>query len=155
VRADVEPVSVPVAGARAAALGSGIATLLLLGMVAHHWAWWPFTEQRRRPFARAARAVRQALAPPAVQTEGYLVALLSLHRAFDATAGRRVLAEDVPEFDRQHAAFRPLQADIERFYAASQRAFFGADPARAMAMLPPGSLVSLGRRLADAERAST
>jgi mxaA protein len=154
LRADVQPERIPLARARAAALGSGIAALLLLGMLAHHRAWWPFKLQRKRPFARATRAVQQALAREP-KTEEYLASLLSLHRAFDATAGRRVLAEDVRDFRQQNAAFRPLQADIERFFVASRHAFFSSDPIGAITALPPGSLVAIARRFAAAERAAS
>jgi mxaA protein len=153
LRPDVEPALISLGMQRDFAIGSGVATLLLLGLLAHHRAWWPFAGRRARPFARALRAVRRALASD-MRADGYLAGLLSIHRAFDASASRRLLADDIPAFVDRQPVFRPLESDIGRFFQASQRAFFGADPAAAMAILPPETLVAFGTRLAAAERAA-
>lgn len=154
LRGDAEPAAIPYATAGAAALGSGLTGLLFLGALAHHRAWWPFRVQRKCPFERAMRDVRQAVGREG-RAEGYLASLLSLHRAFDVTFGRRLLGDDVPAFVGQAPAFRPLQADIDRFFAASRRAFFGSDLSGAMATQPPEALGALARRLAAAERAAS
>jgi mxaA protein len=78
-------------------------------------------------------------------------AMLELHRAFDATAGRRVLAADIDGFIEQHKRFGGLKQDIETFFAASRTFFFG--PVQDAA-LPLDRLAALGRRLMRAERAS-
>lgn len=153
VRPDVEPVPVPVAMLRNLTIGSGAITLLLLGLLAYHRAWWPFSRRRARPFVWATRGVRRALAAD-TQTRGYLAGLVVLHRAFDTTAGRRLLADDVPDFISRLPAFRPLEPDIDRFFQASQHAFFGADPTTAMVILAPDMLIVFGNRLAAAERAA-
>jgi mxaA protein len=154
LRDDREPQLLSTLPYRSAALASGVGMVLLLGMLAHHRAWWPFKEQRKRPFARATRAVQDALTKGG-EAEGYLHSLLSLHRAFDTTAGRRILADDVPAFLERWRAFRPLQSDIGRFFEASRRAFFGSDSAGAMTTLPPEALTALGKRLAAAERSAS
>ena len=76
-------------------------------------------------------------------------AQLVLHRAFDATAGRRMFADDLDEFLARHPQFGPLRARIGAFFAESRTAFFG--PA---AELPDAaSCRSLCNDLARAERA--
>jgi mxaA protein len=153
LRPDVDPAPISIAMQRALTMGSGVTTLLLLGLLAYHRAWWPFAGRRARPFARAARAARRTLAA-STRDNRYLAGLLSLHRAFDASAGCRVLAGDVPGFIDRLPAFRRLEPDIDRFFQASQHAFFGADPAAAIAILPPETLVALASLLAAAERAT-
>jgi mxaA protein len=133
--------------------GSGGSVLLLTGLIAHHRGWWPFRTRSRRPFARAVRELRRNLRNHGDE-QTYRTALQTLHRAFDATAKRRLLAEDLPIFFDTAPAFRPLQSDIERFFAASRQAFFRTDDAAALHLLPPEALVDLGGRLAAAERAA-
>ncbi|WP_245581930.1 nonribosomal peptide synthetase MxaA [Phyllobacterium phragmitis] len=151
LREDIGAVPIPVRTRFAVAIASGIISTLLLGLLAYHRAWWPFARRGKRPFARAARAVRQALREGS-GVEAYRAGLLSLHRAFDATAGRAVLADDLPAFLESAPAFRPLGTDISRFFQVSRRAFFQADAAGAQADLPPTALIGLGARLAEAER---
>ena len=120
-------------------------------MLAYHQAWWPFGARPSRPFTAAARAIRQRAAAGADQ-DAYRSSLLDLHRAFDASAGRRVLAEDVPIFLASHQVFKPLKPDIVRFFATSRRAFFGNDVTGAAEDMPLAEVADLGKRLGDAER---
>lgn len=141
-------------GRMATWFGLSLAGLLLgIGFLAYHNAWWPFRARPSRPFTRAARAIgpraRRSDSPDAYRTS-----LIDLHRAFDASAGRRVLAEDVPEFLDDHAAFRPLGGEIAKFFASSRQAFFGNDVAGAEHALPFASLADLSTRLGEAERRS-
>jgi mxaA protein len=152
LRPDAAPTLIPLAMARGFAIGSGAAALLFLGLLAWHRAWWPFAGRRARPFAQATRAVKRAFAG-GTGTSAYLAGLQTLHRAFDASAGFRLLAGDVPALIERLPALRPLEPEIDQFFEASQRAFFGADPAAARTILPPMTLVSFGARLAAAERA--
>ena len=109
LRADVTPPPVSAAKAVAVAIGCGVATPALFGAVAYYYAWWPFSRSRRRPFARARVATRRALAGD-VAVEGYLTGLVALHRAFDAAAGRSVMAEDAEGFRGERADLRPARA---------------------------------------------
>ncbi|MGQ9369564.1 hypothetical protein [Azospirillum sp. ST 5-10] len=151
LRPDVPARPVDLAAWSLAAAGSGTALPALLALVAWHRGWWPFRGRTRRPFVRALRLARLDL-----QMDGdaaaYRGALLAFHRAFDATAGRRVLADDVPAFLDAAPAFRPLRRDIERFFAASRHAFFATDTDAAVDLLPPRALLAFGRRLTAAER---
>lgn len=131
-----------------AAIAAG-AALLALVWLAWARAWPPFHKRPSRPFATAARAVAKAAADG---EHGWRSAALSLHRAFDAAAGKRLLGEDLPGFIASRPAFARLEADIGQFFHASRRAFFGRS--MAPSEMPASELVSLSRSLAAAERVS-
>jgi mxaA protein len=132
------------------AIAAGGFALSLLAL-AYHQAWWPFRARPSRPFTAAARSIRHRAAAEADQ-EAYRASLLDLHRAFDSTAGRRVLAEDVPIFLAGHHVFEPLAPDIARFFATSRRAFFGSDLTGAAKDMPLADVADLGKKLGEAER---
>lgn len=151
IRGDVAPTRISVTRYVAAVVACvGVALTSLLAL-AFHRAWGPFRRRAGRPFAQAVHALRRQ--PETI--DGYLASLLSLHRAFDTTAGRRVLAEDVDEVLRTLPGFAGADEDIRVFFRASRRAFFGEDPRGAMASLSPVELAALGTRLATAERESS
>ncbi|MFG1371966.1 nonribosomal peptide synthetase MxaA [Xanthobacter oligotrophicus] len=131
------------AGAAALALASLAGLAILRG-------WGPFG-RRRQPFAAAAQDIRRILAAPPT-ADAYCKALLRLHRAFDATAGRRLLADDVPDFLTDTPHLGSVAQGIAHFFRASRVAFFGQETDAAMAELTPEALLSLARRLAVAER---
>lgn len=136
------------------AIGVGaICALLAFVLLAYHQAWGPFRSRPERPFTRAARAIRAQLARGR-GLESYGAGLLNLHRAFDKSAGRRVLAADVPGFLANHPQFQPLGDEIASFFANSRRAFFGNDMVGAETGMPLEELAVLGARLGDAERRS-
>jgi mxaA protein len=127
-----------------------LATSALLAL-----AWrrgWGFFGKRQRPFGSAARKIKRYSDDPA-NVEAYLSALLTLHRAFDAAAGRRLLADDLALFLNLRPGFRAAATEIARFFAASRQAFFGAGTESARSLLPICDLGSLARRLAQLERA--
>jgi mxaA protein len=127
------------------------AVLIPLLLLAYHQAWWPFRARPSRPFTNAARVISHRAAAKADQ-DAYRASLLDLHRAFDDSAGRRVLAEDVPLFLAGHEIFKPLAPDISRFFASSRRAFFGNDLKGAAEDMPLTDVATLGKRLGEAER---
>jgi mxaA protein len=131
--------------------GAGaLAALLGFCLLAYHRAWWPFRARLHRPFTQAARVIKFNATKD--DLEAYRTGLLTLHRAFDLSAGHRVLAEDVPVFLSEHREFQPLEEDIERFFTNSRRAFFGNDMAGAARVMPFASVAKLGSRLGEAER---
>ena len=151
LRPDVAPQPIPTAATMRrliAALGLALAAFLAL---AWQKGWGPFGRRRSRPFARAARAIAAPLTSTQ-DTPSYCGALLALHRAFDATAGRGVFAEDLPAFLEAHPAFCAVEAEVRRLFAASRRTFFGDDPQGAQRELPPLELVAISRRLRAVER---
>ena len=151
LRPDIPPRPIPTAASRNGLLASIVVTLLALAALAWQMAWWPFHRRPARPFAQAARAVTATLRPSASET-AYRGSLLALHRAFDATAGRGVLAEDLPAFFAAHPAFRAVEGEVRRLFAVSRAVFFGGDGPRAQSDLPPGELLALARRLRAVER---
>ncbi|MFK8253002.1 nonribosomal peptide synthetase MxaA [Ancylobacter terrae] len=168
LRPDIEPGPIPTAGAwRGLAAGIGTATLALL-VLAWQMGWGPFGRRRARPFARADRTVRAALHasvgsvssstashPSSTSLDSsstYGKGLIALHRAFDATAGKGLFAEDLPAFFGAHPEFRAAEAEIGRLFAASRRAFFASDLAGALGEMPPAALAALSGRLRAIER---
>jgi mxaA protein len=149
LRPDAAPLwrSLRPAETNVAAAGVGFVTALAL--LAWSRAWPPFHRRKSRPFAAAARTIsRQARSGEA----GWRTALLVLHRAFDAAAGKRLLGDDLAAFLAARPGFRRHEAAIRSFFSASRRAFFGGRSG--MADLPPEALARLARDLAAAERAS-
>ncbi|MEF7613438.1 hypothetical protein V4F39_05895 [Aquincola sp. MAHUQ-54] len=132
---------------------------LLLGAAAVALGGWAWTSGRwlprpaRRPFAQAWRAVRarhrgRSTAP--VDADD----LRDWHRAFDATAGRVVMAADLPGFFAEHPALAPLAEESRAMFAASQRRFFleaGEAAGAGASLVQAGDLVGLLGRLAAAE----
>jgi mxaA protein len=151
MRPDAVPPLIDARRERIVFYAAAAAFLLSLLMLAFHQAWWPFHARPSRPFTAAARSIKhRAAAGP--DRDAYRASLLDLHRAFDASAGRRVLAEDVPMFLAGHEVFAPMSDDIARFFASSRRAFFGNDLRGAANEMPLGDIADLGARLGQAER---
>ncbi|MCB4771476.1 nonribosomal peptide synthetase MxaA [Ancylobacter sp. Lp-2] len=160
LRPDVAPRPVATSGTQRGLLAALGGVAAGLGLLAWQMGWGPFGRRRDRPFARAAREVRAALASSAksaasstspASAPGQRAALLALHRAFDATAGKGVFAEDLPDFFRAHPAFAAVETEVGRLFDASRRLFFGND-AVAATELPPADLITLAGRLKAAER---
>lgn len=155
-RADMAPRPIATGDTR---LGLAIALgCALLALIALAWqlGWPPFVHRAGRPFAQAARTVRASLpaADGVPSPSAYRSALLALHRAFDATAGRGVFAEDLPGFFTAHPAFASVEAEVQRLFAASRRVFFGDDTTEAARELPAPEILALARRLRAVERGS-
>ncbi|WP_238123081.1 MULTISPECIES: nonribosomal peptide synthetase MxaA [unclassified Xanthobacter] len=126
-----------------------VGTLALLALALLQ-GWRPFTRSQR-PFATALRALAPLAAAP-TDVPAYRAGLITLHRAFDAAAGHRLLADDVAAWCRHDPRYSDLSSEIAGFFTTSRRAFFGAEPAAAMEALPTADLLALARRLAHAER---
>jgi len=132
---------------RGLALSAAIA-LLTLALLAWHYAWWPFVTRPDRPFTRAARKIA-ALGGDAVAAADDRAALLALHRAFDAAAKRRLLADDLDGFLAQHPEFAACRAEVVWFFQSSRDLFFGGSVAQPM---PLQAVSALAARLAAGER---
>lgn len=161
LRPDIPPEPIPTVATMRRLVAALVVALAAFGILAWQMGWGPFGRRRSRPFARAARAIPSALASPASSSASpsssstYRGALLVLHRAFDATAGKGVFAEDLPGFFEAHPAFRAAETEVHRLFAASRRAFFGDDPQGAQHDLPPPELVAISRRLRAVERGTS
>ena len=129
-------------GAWRTLIWSGVTAMLAAGVLVAGAGRDALAGQRRAPFAAAARRIGRQPGGAAPQPDH----LLALHRAFDATAGQRVFAEDLAAFFARHPHFTSLRADVEAFFAASRATFFGGDAGDAP------ELTGLSRALARAER---
>lgn len=139
--------------ATAAALTLLALAALALVPLARDRAWGPFAPRRGRPFALGLKALRRVTRKSRgddLTREAFLV----LHRALDATAGRRVLADDLPLFLDRHPAFRGQEDSLKQFFAASRRTFFGREAEAAARTVPSSEVEGLLARLAAAERST-
>jgi mxaA protein len=150
LKPDVVPRKVNTLPSRTAFGIGAMISLISLILLVYHRSWWPFRARPHRPFTQAARAIRTRATHDGLET--YRDGLLELHRAFDRSAGRRLLAEDVPGFLAEHREFQPLEQDISRFFETSRRAFFSSDLEGAARIMPFDSIATLGSRLGEAER---
>lgn len=150
LRPDAPAVRVPMLPAWGR-LGLGLAGSLIFAlMLAWHYAAWPFVRRPDRPFAQAARRLQRLARRGEVHPGAapYRDALSQLHRAFDVTAGSRMMATDLNAFVAQHPAFAALREDIEQFFRVSRAEFFDTGGER----LSGAALAQLAGRLAGAER---
>ena len=134
-------------GAAKLRLAAGLAASLVAAIILlARGGWLPAPGAGQRPFTIADRRISRL----SHDTDAQRRAFIALHEAFDATAGRTLLAGDVDKFLAQHGRFLALRPDIEHFFAASQAYFFGGTAAPAA--LAADFLKALTRRLARAER---
>lgn len=154
LRPDIVPRPIATARDIQALLAAAALTPVAFATFAWWMAWWPFNGRRGRPFAAAARTVRAKLERSSAATDAspaYRAALLALHRAFDATAGKGLFAEDLPAFFDAHPAFRAVESEVRNLFAASRQVFFGG-AADGSCDLPAAELLALSRRLRAVER---
>ncbi len=107
--------------------------------------WLPALHGARRPFAGAVSRIARL---SAAGTDS-AAAFLALHRAFDDTAGRRVMPADLDGFIGEHPRFADLRADIAAFFRASENRFFARDIASGPAV---ADLLKLAKALRRRER---
>jgi mxaA protein len=106
----------------------------------------PWLRHGARPFAQAARDIAKlSRLPP--DRDIYRRGLQRLHRAFDAAAGRAVFGDRLAPLFAAHPELLGLRVDIEQFYAASQREFFGVHTATASL----DAVMALAARCREAE----
>lgn len=150
---DVVPYPLTTGRERTAMLVSGLIALGSLIALAWHQAWWPFHRRPARPFTDAARYLRSNTAK-LQDASGYRTALLKLHRAFDLSAGHRVLADDVETFLANHPEFEPYADEVEAMFSSSRETFFGNNVESARQQVPLSALANLSSKLAVAERSA-
>lgn len=109
----------------------------------------PWLRRGARPFAQAAHDIgKLARLPP--DRSNYRRGLQCLHRAFDTAAGHAVFGEHLAPLFAARPELLGLRAQIEQFYAASQREFFGTE-AQAPRL---DEVLALARRCREAEGAA-
>jgi mxaA protein len=151
LRPDVRPSLMATGNDWRLLIASTVTAMFAFAALAYDRGWPPFHTRRSRPFAQAARRTAKAARVSADEAT-YIDALLILHRAFDSSAGRRVLADDVGLFLLSKPAFEQLKPGVERFFAASRRAFFSARISEAMELMPLADVARLSVSLRTAER---
>jgi mxaA protein len=80
-------------------------------------AWLP---RMGAPFAKAFRDIRKL--PD--NTDGLQQAVARMHKALNATAGHSLFSDNLDLFITQKPAFKPVKAEIERFFGLSRQVFF-------------------------------
>ena len=109
---------------RVAALGL-LALVLIVPIVRERLAG-RFAARPGRHFDRAWRRLRRRQSdsnPAEVAAE----ALVEVHAAFNATAGRAVFEHDLARFFVEHPRFEPVRTPIETFFAESGKLLYGSD----------------------------
>lgn len=102
---------------------AGIVAVIAITAAQRRGGFW--LRRSARPFAKAARDLRKLARLPPEQAI-YRRGLQRLHRAFDAAAGHAVFGDRLAPLFAARPELIGLRAQIERFYAASQREFFGS-----------------------------
>jgi mxaA protein len=145
-----DSVAVTIDAATPTLVAAGFSTLAVgaFVMLARDRGWPPFHRRRARVFAVASRRI--ASLARANSEEARRDGLLTLHRAIDATAGRRVFAEDLDSFLARHDEYALLRDRLAQFFASSRSLFFRAGGGEELAL---SELSALARHLADCERA--
>lgn len=117
LRPDREAPAIDVAPMRRRMMtGIGFALALML-LWAGWWSWRNWLASSHQPFAKALREIRGV-------DEASPQAWVALHRAFDATAGRVVQVETLPQLFERAPRLKPQRSAIEAFFAQSSARFF-------------------------------
>lgn len=109
---------------RGLALAFGAAGVLVMAAIARDRAWPPFQGRPARPFSALARRLASK-AREGADGEGLQQAFRDVHRALDLANGASLLAEDLAAFLERRSEFAVLRPAFQRFFAASNRRFFG------------------------------
>ena len=151
LRAALPPAPVPLTArtVRVAALGLLAAGLIVL--VARGYLRGRFGPRARGYFEHAYRRVERRMA--GAQAPGARAdALIDIHAAFNATAGRAVFEHDLDRFFVEHPRFESLRARIETLFADSGKLFYGSAGDSPAGDPGLGRLRELCRACRDAER---
>ena len=126
LRPALPPAPIPTA-ARTVRVGAiGIVALVLLALLLRAHLAGRFGRRTRGHFDRAYRRIRRLASGPH-PPGAYADALVEMHAAFNATAGRAVFEHDLARFFVEHPHFEPLRAPIRALFAESGATFYGGD----------------------------
>lgn len=120
-----EPASTTMRTARVAALG--VLVLGLVALIARRHLAGQFGMREHGHFERAYRRIQGRMRGPEAPV-AYADALVEIHAAFNATAGRAVFEHDLERFFVEHPRFKPLRAPISELFAESGAVFYGSAP---------------------------
>ena len=147
LRPDQPPPLIDTRPGRTRLMAYGVVLLLLLGYLAQVYLGLPWWAQRRRPFAKAWRALSH-LPANAPATE-WRAAFQHMHEALNQTAGEVLFEHSIDRFIAAQPRYAGLRADLAEFFLRSRREFF----AQAAPAAHEGRwLLAFCRRCRDAER---
>ena len=134
---------------RVAALG--LLALGLIVLIVRERLAGRFTARTGKHFDRAWRRLRRR---PRSSNPAEVVAkaLVEVHAAFNATAGRAVFEHDLARFFVEHPRFEPVRTPIETFFAESGRLLYGRNEAARGSGPELDRLRDLCRACRDVER---
>ena len=143
------PFETDVRAVRVAALGL-LALGLIVLIVRERLAGW-FAAPSGRHFDRAWRRLRRR--PKESNPPGaFMKALVEVHAAFNATAGRAVFRHDLARFFVEHPRFEPLRTPIEAFFTESGKLLYGCSETAPDTVPSLERLRDLCRACRDVER---
>ena len=116
------PVPTDMRMVRVAALGA--LALGLAALVARKYLAERTGRRTRGHFDRAYRRIQTRMRGSA-PSGAYVDALIEMHAAFNATAGRAVFEHDLARFFVEHPRFEPLRAAIAALFTESATVFYG------------------------------
>ncbi len=122
----------------------GLSLLGLLYMLGQH-AWLP---RMGGPFAKAFRAIRKL----SNDQTGLQTAVSKLHESLNATAGSSLFTSNLDAFLQNKPSFKPIENEINQFFALSRHVFFEANAKHEAGNEPIQWLARFCRRCRDCER---
>ena len=120
------PFETEVRTARVAALG--LLALVLFALVVREHLVGRFAAPSDRHFDRAWRRLRRR-SSGSNPSDAVTQALVEVHAAFNATAGRAVFQHNLARFFVEHPRFEPVRTPIEAFFAESGKLLYGRNEA--------------------------
>ncbi|HEY3301438.1 MAG TPA: hypothetical protein VGJ90_11755 [Methylophilaceae bacterium] len=122
-------------------------SLSLLGLlyILGKRAWLPLMG---RPFARTYRQLGKIKNTP----EGIKQGVSKVHAALNTTAGNSLFSDNIAIFIANNPSFKPVQAEIERFFGLSQNVFFDTQTQHQAGNDPIAWLKQFCKQCRDCER---
>jgi hypothetical protein len=121
---DVEAVDRPTQTLKFCLFVSLLILLASISYLAWYFDFLQFRSRSSRPFRVACREIRAIRKNKASNQERWLAAMKTLRRASDMSAGFALSKERLDLLFVRNPWLRPLQSDIEKFYADSEKLFF-------------------------------
>ena len=143
------PFEIEVRTVRVAALG--LLALVLMALIVRERLIGRFAAPSGRHFDRAWRRLRRRL-KDSDSSDAFTEALVEVHAAFNATAGRAVFEHDLARFFVEHPRFEPVRTPIEAFFAESGKLLYGRNEAAPDTGPPLDRLRDLCRACREVER---
>ena len=151
LRPALPPAPIPTTARTLRVTALGVLAAGLLVLIARALLAGRFGRRAGGHFERAYRRLRRRTRGP--QPSGaYAEALVEIHAAFNATAGRAVFGHDLARFFAEHPRFEPLAARIESLFAESGALFYGGGGESPSGDRGVERLRDLCRACRDAER---